>query len=603
MWIAVHLPLLPLEAVRPLWSDGQEEGGAVGRPYALLERARVALADAQAHALGVRRGFARSHALALAPNLECLNPDPARELRAFEAVALALCVYTPQVVLAGAHTILLDVTASLRLFGGLRALWHRLVATLDASGHRAVLSCAPTPWAAWLFAQAGVYGRRAPRVVKPIRLSPTLDGIPVMLLPAAAAHLDGLSQIGCDTLGAVRRLPRGGITRRFGRGLLDTLAQTYGEAPDPRQYFEPPAIFEARLELMARVEQAEALLFAVRRLLQQLVGWLTARHSGVSRFTLRLVHETARLGDPRASMLTIAWSTPARDLEHLVLMSREKLQRTELIAPVIELHLSADEVSDYEAPTDTLFPLEAGGEAGNEAMARLLERLVARLGAEKVREVALQADHRPESAMTRAPYAIGATSKTAQTAKAAKARRGAERRFAAQRAIEQEVALRRGASATSSINAATRGTGNTSKTPVSAAANVATRSAAHVPAPPPKKGMGPSTSSGKRRRLNGRLDGPHGLVMPLAPVSPRPIWLLPEPLKLATRQGLPYYRSMMQIVSGPECIEAGWWDGQGATRDYFVVSADDATLYWVYRERVASSEHDGPVWYLHGVFG
>lgn len=655
MWIAVNLPLLPLEAVRPQWHDAPQADHAVdhdgaaasggapiggteidagdriikpatrdegksgvqssspsSRPYALVIQARIALADAQAHSLGVRRGFARSHALALAPQLECLDPDPARERRGFEAVALALCAYTPQVVLADRHTILLDVTASLRLFGGLRALWHKLVATLEASGHRAVFACAPTPWAAWLFAQASVHGGRMRRVVKPMRLERVLDTVPAVLLPAAAEHRDGLAQIGCDTLGAVRRLPRGGLTRRFGPKLLDTLARTYGEASDPREYFEPPAVFEAKLELMARVEQAEALLFAVRRLLLQLVGWLTARHAGVSRFTLKLVHETARRGDPRSSSLTIAWSTPARDLDHLVLMSREQLQRTELIAPVIELYLTADETSDYEAPSDTLFPLEAGGAERNEAMARLLERLIARLGADKVREIAMQADHRPEAAITRAGYAVGALTKGTKGAKSANARRSAERRFAAQRAIEQDIAARRatarasGASSTSSASphsAAHVATSTakqdirssaakTARTP-SVTAHAAIRSTAHVAAP----------SSGKRRRLNGRLDGPHDLVPPLSPVSPRPVWLLPEPLKLATRQGLPYYRSTMQIVSGPECIEAGWWDGQGATRDYFIASGDDATLYWVYRERMAPNERDAAAWFLHGVFG
>ena len=694
MWIAVSLPLLPLEAVRPQWhdtpradhaSDAVDNDGAAAsraartrgteekagdrmieasacgegkgtmmsspspssssspRPYALIVQARIALVDAHAHSLGVRRGFARSHALALAPQLECLDPDPARERQAVEAVALALCAYTPQVVLADRHTILLDVTASLRLFGGLRALWRKLVATLAASGHRAVLACAPTPWAAWLFAQASIYDRRVRRVVKPLRLARVLDALSVMLLPAAAEHRDGLSQIGCDTLGAVRRLPRGGLTRRFGPKLLDTLARTYGEAPDPRVYFEPPAVFEAKLELMARVEQAEALLFAVQRLLQQLVGWLTARHAGVSRFTLRLVHETARRGDPRASSLTIAWSTPARELEHLVLMSREQLQRTELVAPVIELYLNADETSDYEAPSDTLFPLEAGGAESREAMARLLERLVARLGADKVREIAMQADHRPEAAITRARYTVGAPPKGTKGAKSANARRSAERRFAAQRAIEQDIATRRETTrASSAFSASTRSaahaaaptakhdarssTADTVKT-ASATANAALRSTTHAAAPTAKQDARSSTAStvktagatanaalrsathvaapsaGKRRRLNGRLDGPHDLVPPLSPVSPRPIWLLPEPLKLASRQGLPYYRSTMQIVSGPECIEAGWWDGQGATRDYFIASGDDATLYWVYRERTVASERDSAAWFLHGVFG
>lgn len=620
MWIAVNLPLLPLEAVRPLWPDAD---ASHVRPCALIAHARVALVDAAAFSLGVRRGFARSHALALAPSLECLNPDPARERHAIEAVALTLCAYTPQVVLAGAHSVLLEVSASLRLFGGLRALWRRIVATLETSGHRAVLACAPTPWAAWLFAQATVLDRRTRRVVKPRRLARVLDALPATLLPAAAAHRDGLSQIGCDTLGAVRRLPRGGVTRRFGPALLDTLARTYGEAPDPREYFEPPAVFGARLELMARVEQAEALLFAVRRLLLQLVGWLTARHAGVTRFTLTLVHETARRGDPRASTLTVAWSTPARELEHLVLMSREKLQRTELIAPVIELSLNADDVCDYEAPTETLFPLEAGPEAGREAMARLLERLVARLGADKVREIGAQADHRPEAAMTRTPYAIQRPGKTSN------ARRSAERRFAAQRAIEQTVAARRTSAAGASTRAATHVAAPKRASAASAdAANTFVLQAAsqgaqdyqgsrsrreNNPARQLLPGSEASTaaairrtpatpSSGKRRRLNGRLDGPHDLVPPLAPVSPRPVWLLAEPLRLTTRQGLPCYRSTMQIVSGPECIEAGWWDGQGATRDYFIVSDADAALYWVYRERMPTAEREA-VWFLHGVFG
>ena len=112
-----------------------------------------------------------------------------------------------------------------------------------------------------------------------------------------------------------------------------------------------------------------------------------------------------------------------------------------------------------------------------------------------------------------------------------------------------------------------------------------------------------SSSSPVRKRLNGRLDGPGNLLLPLAPVAPRPAWLMAVPLRLTTRQGLPYYRSTLQIVSGPECIEAGWWDGQGAARDYFIASADDASLYWVYRERSFADEQHAGVWFLHGLFG
>ena len=226
VWIAVTLPMLPLEAVQPLPSEivtgsamlsltsasaqaqaqastsTSTRSGDRASPYALVVHARVVLADPRAQALGVRPGFARSHALALAPELECLLPDPAREQRAFEAIALALCAFTPQIVLAQTHTLLLDVSASLRLFGGLRALLRQIETVLDETGHQAVLGCAPTPWAAWLFARAAaVWDGRRRRVVRSARLAATLDSLPATLLPAAALHGDGLAQIGCETLG------------------------------------------------------------------------------------------------------------------------------------------------------------------------------------------------------------------------------------------------------------------------------------------------------------------------------------------------------------------------------------------------------------------
>jgi protein ImuB len=65
----------------------------------------------------------------------------------------------------------------------------------------------------------------------------------------------------------------------------------------------------------------------------------------------------------------------------------------------------------------------------------------------------------------------------------------------------------------------------------------------------------------------------------------RPLWLL-EARKLREGEFAP--------LSGPERIEAGWWDGDDAKRDYFVARLPNASLAWVYRE-------DGE-WYLHGLF-
>ncbi|MFO1269788.1 MAG: hypothetical protein U1F67_25325 [Rubrivivax sp.] len=41
-------------------------------------------------------------------------------------------------------------------------------------------------------------------------------------------------------------------------------------------------------------------------------------------------------------------------------------------------------------------------------------------------------------------------------------------------------------------------------------------------------------------------------------------------------------------MSGPERIEAGWWDGPPAVRDYFIALAADGSLVWIWRRRLAA---------------
>jgi protein ImuB len=82
----------------------------------------------------------------------------------------------------------------------------------------------------------------------------------------------------------------------------------------------------------------------------------------------------------------------------------------------------------------------------------------------------------------------------------------------------------------------------------------------------------------------------------------RPAWLLPEPLPLSERGALPLLEGRpLQLVSGPERIESGWWDGAPAVRDYFIAQAEDGSLVWIYRGRLPTAA--GEVnWFLQGRF-
>jgi protein ImuB len=77
---------------------------------------------------------------------------------------------------------------------------------------------------------------------------------------------------------------------------------------------------------------------------------------------------------------------------------------------------------------------------------------------------------------------------------------------------------------------------------------------------------------------------------------------MPEPLPLAERDALPLLDGRpLQLLSGPERIETGWWDGHAVARDYFIAQAHDGSLVWVWRGRLPVEQ--GEVnWFLQGRF-
>jgi len=89
----------------------------------------------------------------------------------------------------------------------------------------------------------------------------------------------------------------------------------------------------------------------------------------------------------------------------------------------------------------------------------------------------------------------------------------------------------------------------------------------------------------------------HGLL-PLH----RPAWLLPVPQALAEREAQPMLQGRpLQLLSGPERIETGWWDSEPAARDYYIAQTESGALVWVWHARLPSAEA-GAQWFLQGRF-
>ncbi len=77
----------------------------------------------------------------------------------------------------------------------------------------------------------------------------------------------------------------------------------------------------------------------------------------------------------------------------------------------------------------------------------------------------------------------------------------------------------------------------------------------------------------------------------------RPTWLLNRPQKLITRDGEPCCQGELILVAGPERIEAGWWDGEEVSRDYYMAANPRGETFWIYREHRGAQ-----AWFMHGVF-
>jgi protein ImuB len=384
-WIAVHLPLLSLEAIRPRWSEPGK--------HVLIDREHASVCSAEAVDAGVRSGMRRSGVLAICPDAHLHLHDAAADRAALDSIALSLLQYTPELAFAEEASLLLDVTASLRAFGGRRALCRLIRANVLALGFTPRIGMAPTAQGAWLLANyppERCLTRR--RVVGMESLMHCLNRLPCTLLPCARPFQEWLDGIGCRSLGELRRLPRAGLQRRCSQALLNALDRAYGEDAELFDWVQAPAEFDAKLELPERVEYAEAVLFAARRLILQMTGWLVARQLAASRFVLAMEHERGRQAIP-PTLLEIVLAEAAWQEPHLVRLLKERLARLQLVAPVIALRLQATRTERMAAPSESLFP-EPGGTPAD--FKRLLELLTARLGEHAVQVPAPHADYRPD---------------------------------------------------------------------------------------------------------------------------------------------------------------------------------------------------------------
>ncbi|WP_174990172.1 Y-family DNA polymerase [Pandoraea aquatica] len=574
-WIALHLPCLALEIASPLTSltsrpspiradglAGTEGTGGTGDVQAdttvVLAQSRVWQASEAVQAAGVQPGMRRGGVLALLPQARFHDRDEAAEALALEALALALLRFGPDVAIAAPQCVLIDVAPSLRLFGGLASLAAQVLESAEALGHRASLGIAATASAAALLARAA---------------------------EAGVAHVDPHAPTSQDMQAAMKsRASRRSIvpvSKSAAKPAVTSGAALSFSSGHPEPLLPPPfAALPAQLDPLpvALLPEAQPWLDWLAQIGCATLGELrTLPSAGVRR----------RCGAALLASLSRAYGeTPEAPAWY------RAPPHFEAVLPLPSL------THDVEV---LLFGLR-----------RLLAQLTGWLAAGQLatRALTLILEHEPLGRETVAPTRFDIRLAEASAAPGHLLSLCKER-LARSPLVAPVLTLRLDVTQTAQYvpqsGSLLPEPGRERQDFVQLMERVAARlgdehvrrlqvrgdhrpEAAFVSVP-----YGVSPEAGSTSASNRHLPDT------VSALPPRPAWLLDAPQRLSLQQERPWRQGPLQLVSGPERIEAGWWEPGTVTRDYFIAADTTGALLWVFRERPVNGAD--AAWYLHGLFG
>ncbi|WP_182869075.1 Y-family DNA polymerase [Rhodopirellula sp. JC639] len=330
-----------------------------------------------------------------------------------------------------------------------------------------------------------------------------------------------LDRLGIETVGQLLRLPRGGLARRLGDGIVKRIAEVLGEVEVPLEIHHAEQQHHSTHDLEYPTEDREILMDRVGRLTEDIVASLATAQRGALRVACRL-----ELVERAPLTTVIGMFAPTQDAEHLHGLIHASLEALRIQAPITKITLSVLSSGPLRTQQSTLFAEDAfaldNDSVSDRSLARLVDTLTGRLGREAVLGVRLSenplpekafrtyslTDHRTRQALQRLPAKQAAPSSTARHRSGSHAPRHDDARRRPMQLLRKPIPL----------------------TVVAATSPDAAQSSHELPA----------------LRVEGQL---HRVAQS---------W-------------------------GPERIETGWWDGPTIRRDYYRVETETGKVWWVFR--------------------
>jgi protein ImuB len=388
MFAVISIPDFYLQAVLRL------EPELRGSPLALLsekthKQSTILQCTTKAQRSGVQPGLTAVQALARCPRLIFKTFSHAAGRTATDVLLQTAYGFSPNIEMTSDGVCMIDLRGL--NFGDEDQLryWAEKIRSALAQFHlQSTIGIGQTPGLALLAAQA------TDEILIALRSDDFASRLPIQSLKPSPEIENILRRWGIHTIGEFIVLQREDVAERLGAVALELFERVSPTAVRPLNIIKPSESFVEEMDFEVEVETTEALLFALKRFVEQLATRISFSHRVVSELQLRL---SLSSGDKYDHTFKIP--SPTSSVEMLFRMLHTHLETLRADSPIISLRLEAVPCR----PQLDQFGLFESALRDPNQFAETLARLAALVGAERVGTPVVENSFRPDSFRMQTP--------------------------------------------------------------------------------------------------------------------------------------------------------------------------------------------------------
>ncbi len=385
LWICIYFPDISLNATIDI-VDAHDHDSPVLVVENIKERQVVHTASDAALNLGIMSGMPLNAAYALCHKPNIIPRSTEKEMMLLEEYASLISHFTPTYSLSPPDSLLLEVSGSTRLFGGIRSLYQSIQKAVNSS---AIISLSPSPSASRLLAHTG----HKKAVLRREQLKQSLSPIKIEHIDLDEKPKSQLLKCGIHTLGDLWRLPRTDLGKRFGISLIQLMDKLLAIEPNPQTPAKPKLTFSTEITVSAQNNNKAILCVAAKELLIRAQYFLKQHASVTEKVHFELRHEKYDGHDHENTTLFARSQKASHDPLRFLPQFTEQLTQLDLAQPVVSIQLTISKVISGSRFSDDLF---SPGKKDNQDWEQLMDIIKSRLGDHLLYGITTFPDHRPE---------------------------------------------------------------------------------------------------------------------------------------------------------------------------------------------------------------